>query len=198
MVDSSTTTAVPDVPCARVSNVAVQPTCGHKGGNSGEKADGIGCSAPDLCAAGWHVCKGWQEVAQKSPTGCAAATPPKAKPKSLFFAIRQPSADKSACGAWGEGYNDVFGCGNLGTELPPDKACGPLDRVLASTKPNACGFNEAEPDLGPWQCIGSGTSDLAEGANVTKKACQGKSCSYDGAAVGPSDKGGVVCCTDGG
>ncbi|MBM4345616.1 MAG: hypothetical protein FJ100_19770 [Deltaproteobacteria bacterium] len=172
----------------------VQATCGNQGGDDGAKADGKGCSSADLCAPGWHVCKGWQEVAQKSPTGCAGATPADAKPKSLFFAIRQPSVNGSVCGAWGEGFNDVFGCGNLGTGLGPDKNCGPLDRVLASTQPNSCGFNEAEPNLGPWQCLGTGKSDLNEGANVTKKACQGKTCSYDGAPLGPSDKGGVLCC----
>lgn len=173
---------------------SVVATCANQGGNSGPKASGIGCAAPDLCAVGWHICKGWQEVAQKSPSGCADATPADAKPKSLFFAIRQPSADGSVCGSWGDGFNDVFGCGNLGSTLGPDKKCGPLDRVLASTKPNACGFNEAEPSLGPWECIGPGKSDLQEGANVTKKACQGASCQYDGAPIEAWQKGGVVCC----
>lgn len=173
---------------------AVKPTCGNQGGDDGAKADGKGCASADLCAVGWHVCKGWQEVAQKSPTGCADATPPGAKPKSLFFAIRQPSENGSVCGKWGDGVNDIFGCGNLGTALAPEKKCGPLDRVIASTKPNVCGFNEAEPNLGPWECVGPGASDLEEGANVTKKACQGKSCQYDGVPLGPSDKGGVVCC----
>ncbi|MBI5609842.1 MAG: hypothetical protein HY902_13300 [Deltaproteobacteria bacterium] len=175
---------------------SVAPTCNHQGGNSGSKADGSGCAAPDLCSAGWHICKTWQEVAQKSPTGCAGATPADAKPKSLFFAIRQPSFNGSVCGNWGDGFNDVFGCGNLGTALQADKKCGPLDRVMASTKPNSCGFNEAEPNLGPWQCLGSGASDLNEGANVTKKACQNQSCQYDGAPIGPADKGGVLCCHD--
>jgi len=172
----------------------VVPTCGNKGGNSGTKASGVGCSSADLCASNWHVCKGWEEVAKKSPTGCAGATPDDAKPKSLFFAVRQPSADFSKCGKWGDGFNDVFGCGNLGTSLVAEKSCGPLDRVLASMQPNSCGFNEAEPNLGPWECKGPGESDLNEGANVTKKACQGESCQYDGLPISPSDKGGVLCC----
>jgi len=173
---------------------SVKPTCNRQGGDDGAKADGKGCSSADLCAEGWHVCKGWQDVAQKSTTGCADATPPGAKNKSLFFAIRQPSENGSVCGKWGDGVNDVFGCGNLGTALAPEKKCGPLDRVMASTSPNSCGFNEAMPKHGPWECNGPGKSDLQEGANVTKTACQGKSCQYDGDAVGPSDKGGVVCC----
>ncbi len=171
-------------------------TCANQGGNSGPKASGSGCSAVDLCAAGWHICKTWQDVAQKSPSGCAGATPADAKPKSLFFALRQPSADGSVCGSWGDGFNDVFGCGNLGTALEPQKNCGPLDRVLASTQVQSCGFNEAEPNLGPWQCLGAGKTHLNEGANVTKKACQNNSCQYDGVPLGPSDKGGVLCCHD--
>ncbi|MBM4371044.1 MAG: hypothetical protein FJ098_05285 [Deltaproteobacteria bacterium] len=174
----------------------VQPACGLQGGDDGPKPEGGGCSSHDLCAAGWHVCSTWQEVAQKSPTGCAGATPPDAKPKSLFFAIRQPSFNGSVCGEWGDGFNDVFGCGNLGAGLGPDKGCGPLDRVLASTQPDTCGFNEAEPSLGPWECVGGPDSHLNEGLHVTKDGCPGTSCSYDGYPVGSSDKGGVLCCRD--
>ncbi len=174
----------------------VAPTCGRQGGDDGAKADGTGCSSADLCAEGWHVCSTWHEVAAKSPSGCAGATPPDAKPKSLFFALRQPSANGSVCGEWGDGYNDVFGCGNLGNGLPADKSCGPLDRVLASTQPNSCGFNEAEPNLGPWQCLGDASSHLNEGKVVTKKGCPNQGCSYDGVPLGNSDKGGVLCCRD--
>jgi hypothetical protein len=180
-----------------VSPDSVVPTCGRKGGNSGPNPSGAGCASADLCAEGWHVCKAWQEVAQKSSTGCAGATPPDAKSKSLFFAIRQPSKSFSKCGKDGDGDNDVFGCGNLGTGLGPDKDCGPLDRVLASMQADSCGFNEAEPPLGPWECKGGPGSDLTEGAHVTKKACANASCSYDGQPVGSSDKGGVLCCRDG-
>ncbi len=175
---------------------AVVPTCGNQGGNSGLKSDGVGCSSADLCSAGWHVCKTWQEVAAKSATGCVDATPANAAPKSLFFVIRQPSQNGSVCGDWADGpnVNDLFGCGNLGTTLDATKKCGPLDRVIASTAPNKCGYNEAEPSLGPWECVGPGKSDLFEGANVTKKACQNASCQYDGQPVNPWGKGGVLCC----
>jgi hypothetical protein len=169
-------------------------TCGNAGGDDGDNAEGKGCSTPDLCAKEWHVCITWKEVAEKSPTGCAGAVPPDAKSKSLFFAMRQPSETGSVCGDWGDGFNDVFGCGNLGAGLGPDKNCGPLDRVLASTQPNSCGFNEAEPPLGPWECMGDDQSHLNEGALVTKKACAGTSCSYDGYPLGSQDKGGVLCC----
>jgi hypothetical protein len=174
----------------------VVPTCGRKGGDDGALADGAGCSSADLCAQGWHVCEGWKEVAAKSPTGCAGATPPGAPSKSHFFAIRQPSANNIVCGDWGDGFNDVFGCGNLGVGLAPDKGCGPLDRALASTQPDTCGFNEAQPPLGPWECKGGAGSDLKEGQFITKKGCPNKSCQYDGQPVGSGDKGGVLCCRD--
>jgi hypothetical protein len=174
----------------------VKQTCGGKGGDDSPNATGKGCSSADLCAAGWHLCDGWKELAEKSPTGCAGATPPDAKPKSLFFALKQPSKNGSVCGQPGAGFNDVFGCGNLGAGLGPDKSCGPLDRVLASTQPNSCGFNEAEPPLGPWQCNGPQDSHLNEGALVTKKECGSGTCSYDGYAVAAYDKGGVLCCHD--
>jgi hypothetical protein len=175
---------------------SVRPTCGRQGGDDGPRADGAGCSSHDLCAEGWHVCSTWREVAAASPSGCVGATPPDARPKSLFFAIRQPSANGSVCGEWGDGDNDVFGCGNLGHGLPAEKGCGPLDRVLASTQPNSCGYNEAEPNLGPWQCLGPGDSHLHEGALVTKVGCPNASCSYDGYPVSSADKGGVLCCRD--
>lgn len=179
-----------------ITPAAVQPTCGRAAGDDGQRADGAGCSSADLCAAGWHVCDTWREVARKSPDGCAGAVPPNTPSKSLFFAVRQPSANGSVCGEEGDGVNDVFGCGNLGAGLGPDKGCGPLDRVLASTQPNSCGFNEAEPPLGPWECRGGPGSDLEEGATVTKTACAGASCSYDGRPVTSTDKGGVLCCRD--
>jgi hypothetical protein len=176
----------------------VAPTCGLKGGDDadGPEKEGTGCSSADLCAQGWHVCSTWQEVSAKSSTGCAGAVPPGAPNKSHFFAIRQPSFNFSECGEWGDGFNDVFGCGNLGHTLAPDKNCGPLDRALASTQANTCGYNEAEPGHGPWQCPGTGESHLNEGAVVTKNGCPGWSCSYDGQPVGNPDKGGVLCCRD--
>lgn len=170
------------------------PGCGRTSGDDSANPTGQGCSALDLCAEGWHVCDGKAEVAQRSPDGCTGAVPPGTPNKSLFFAVHQTSLQGSTCTDDGTGDNDVFGCGNLGNALSPDKNCGPLDRVLASTQPNSCGFNEAEPPLGPWECAGGPQSHLHEGANVTKKACANADCSYDGNPIGSWDKGGVLCC----
>jgi len=174
---------------------SVAPACGRQSGDDSDNPDGDGCASADLCAEGWHLCDGWEEVAAKSPTGCAGATPPGAGNEAYFFAIKQASVNGSVCEPAGsDGDNDVFGCGNLGNGMGGDKQCGPLDRVLASTQPNSCGWNQAMPPLGPWECNGGDGSDLHEGANVTKKACGGTSCSYDGNPIDTPDKGGVLCC----
>jgi hypothetical protein len=170
------------------------PTCGRGSGNSSSNTEGTGCAAADLCAQGWHVCNGAAEVLAKSPAGCADAVPPGTPDKSLLFVVNQPSQMNTTCSPTGD--NDVFGCGNLGTVLNGSMDCAPLTRALASDQPGSCGFNEAEPNLGPWQCIGGMDSHLHEGALVTKKGCPNDSCQYNGAPVGNSDKGGVLCCHD--
>lgn len=171
------------------------PTCGRAAGDDGANVEGSGCSAADVCAEGWHVCDGQAEVADKAGS-CDAAVPAGSPDKSLFFAVSQHSVENTVCDDGASEANDVFGCGNLGTQLSSDKGCGPLNRALASMHPDSCGFNEAEPDLGPWECQGDDDSHYAEGSLVTKAGCTGWSCSYDGVAVGNSDKGGVLCCRD--
>ncbi len=171
----------------------LEPECGHQSGNNSGNPNGFGCSAADLCAPGWHVCQGHQEVTEKSPNGCADAVAPGTPNKGVFFAVYQNSTNNTMCDDSDEA-NDVFGCGNLGNELSPGQNCGPLTRALASTQPNSCGYNEAEPNHGPWQCLGGNDSHFGEGALVTKDGCPNNSCSYDGYSVGNQDRGGVLCC----
>lgn len=173
---------------------AVGPACSRRSGNGAANRDGAGCSSADLCSAGWHVCRGKDEVALKAHGSCADAVPAGAPNNSLFFAVVQASQSNTTCDTSGD--NDVFGCGNLGTQLSAGKNCGVLTRALASTRAGTCGFNEAEPNLGPWQCVGGAQGDLHEGAIVTKQGCPSGSCSYDGNPVGNADKGGVLCCRD--
>ncbi len=172
------------------------PTCGRVSGDDSANTEGDGCSAADLCMDGWHVCDGAVEVAANSFDGCQGAVPPGTPDKALFFAVSQHSDDGSVCDDSSPNGNDVYGCGNLGTQLDAGKNCGVLDRVLASMNPDSCGFNEAEPNLGPWECVGGQNSHLAEGTLVTKMGCPWDSCQYDGFPVGNQDKGGVVCCRD--
>ncbi len=179
-----------------VTRANLVATCNRASGNTGSNPEGTGCSAADLCANGWHVCNGKTEVAQKAPSGCADAVPGGTPDKALFFAVAQHSTNNSQCDDASMDTNDVFGCGNLGVMLDAAKMCGPLTRVLASTQANSCGYNEAEPSLGPWQCLGGAQSHLQEGTLVTKVGCPNTSCSYSGSPIGNSDKGGVLCCRD--
>ncbi|MEW5853871.1 MAG: hypothetical protein AB2A00_34170 [Myxococcota bacterium] len=181
------------VPGVTLSNPA--PQCARAAGNSGSNVEGTGCASADLCAVGWHVCRGKAEVAANAPSGCNDAVPPGTPDKALFFAVSQNSTNNTTCDD-STNDNDVFGCGNLGVQLTAERNCGPLNRALASTQPNSCGYNEAEPNLGPWQCLGGADSHLHEGSLVTKNGCAGNSCSYSGSPVGSSDKGGVLCCRD--
>lgn len=170
-------------------------SCGRASGNSGMNREGTGCSAADLCSTGWHVCRGKSEVGAKAIGGCAGAVPAQATPNSLFFAVVQSSTTNATCDS-STSHNDVFGCGNLGIQLQAGKNCEPLNRALASTQAGSCGFNEAEPSLGPWQCVGGTMSHLNEGNVVTKIGCPGSSCMYDGRPIANWDKGGVLCCRD--
>ncbi|MGC4114211.1 MAG: hypothetical protein QM765_06240 [Myxococcales bacterium] len=181
-----------------VTRADLVPTCDRKSGNSGQNQAGDGCSAADLCAAGWHVCSGKTEVAAKAGAkGCEESVPAGSPDKSMFFAVAQHSAQFSQCDDTATtGDNDVFGCGNLGIALTADKGCGVLTRALASMKAGSCGYNEAEPGLGPWQCIGGAGSDIHEGGIVAKHGCPNSSCTWNGAPTGNWDRGGVLCCRD--
>lgn len=129
------------------------PTCGRSGGDDGAFPEGTGCSATDLCGAGWHVCLTPGQVAGAGDT-CAGATV-EGDP-AMFFAIRQSGPGAGDCGL---GANDLFGCGNLG--LAPAASCAPLDRFS----------NDLCAALGaPWAC---GADGLNEANNVTKGGPEG-------------------------
>ncbi len=180
-----------------VTRANLVPTCNRQAGNDGANKEGTGCSAADLCASGWHVCLGKTEVGAKAgANGCRDSVPAGSPDKSMFFAVAQHSQSLTVCDDASGGDNDVFGCGNLGVQLTGGNNCGVLTRALASTQAGRCGYNEAEPNLGPWQCPGGAGSDLHEGANVTKAGCPNQSCTWNGAPTGNWDRGGVLCCKD--
>jgi hypothetical protein len=39
-----------------VASTSFNVTCNRQNGNTGVNRLGTGCSAPDLCAEGWHIC----------------------------------------------------------------------------------------------------------------------------------------------
>ena len=152
-----------------ISTQAQRPQCNRKSGNTGSNTDGAGCSAADLCAAGWHVCTSAQELADV-PNGCADATSAFTGFNSVFFATAQ-HAQALSCTTNGQGMNNVYGCGNFGS--PPDHSCQPLDRFLHDTD---CS------NVPPWSCSNGppGTSQT-ELDDITKSG---------------SSHGGVLCCKD--
>jgi hypothetical protein len=162
---------------------ATDPQCGRVAGNSSPNPEGKTCSAADLCAAGFHICKGAGDVASRSPTGCGGAAPE----PGLFFATRQGSTGCAVCTLGNETdpsicngcscaqgcapspitANDLFGCGSTG-EVPYED-CGVLDRFSN----NLCGQVGS-----PWNC---GDDGCNEANRVTKTSAAG---------------GGVLCCAD--
>jgi cysteine-rich repeat protein len=90
-------------------------------GDDGIPPAGGSCSAENLCAAGWHICAGAQEVLLKT-TDRGCGTPEQAFAPG-FFATNQQSDGLARCLNSG-GANDIFGCGDTG--LPAGENCAPL------------------------------------------------------------------------
>jgi hypothetical protein len=160
------------------------PNCGRSAGNDGLMATGIGCSAADLCAEGWHICRDGSEVRQSSTTqsceGCLSGE------ELVLFIVAtgsavggveqdaSPMADAplpSSIGLCGTDYprtNDVHGCGTLGT--PDTELCAPLLRRMS--------FVDCLGTAGIWMC-GDYRDSLREAEVVRKTA---------------PELGGVLCC----
>ena len=153
-----------------VTERSLAPGCARAAGNDGSNATGIDCTVEDLCADGWHVCRGANELTQMSVTckdsGIAPAT---AGGGAIFFATRQRGTAPTGCSVEATmGANNVHGCGNFGRVEDPGCA-PPLDRQLENT---VCAVNP------PWSCSDP-TSIMTEATVVTKPG---------------SARGGVLCC----
>ncbi|MEX1366571.1 MAG: hypothetical protein AB1Z98_25830 [Nannocystaceae bacterium] len=110
------------------------PTCDRNGGDDGPFPDGLTCSIDDLCAAGWHLCTGREEVSAMGISDCGSLSW-----STGFYATAQSGDGSNTCGP--TGTNDVFGCGDVGyTDI---SGCAPLNRSTG----NLC------VELsGPWSC----------------------------------------------
>ncbi|MDP3276932.1 MAG: hypothetical protein Q8Q09_17165 [Deltaproteobacteria bacterium] len=161
------------------------PTCARGAGNDGPNPNGVGCSASDLCAAGFHVCRSSREVAVRSFNGCDGATD---GPPDSFWATRQtgPGCGECAtgmaagcsardcrtdCAPNNDTTNDIFGCGSQGAL--PRQSCAPLNRFGS----NLCGALSQ-----PWTCASNEAgADVRESEFIRKP--------------GPGG-GGILCCRD--
>lgn len=103
------------------------PACNRQAGNTGLNQPGQGCNVTDLCAQGWHVCLGKDDVLYRSPLGCTEIMDGAQSP--AFFLTRTSSTGAFNCAPDVVGdpstVNDIFGCGDLG--CPANEAsCEPL------------------------------------------------------------------------
>lgn len=143
------------------------PQCDREAGDTGLNQLGRGCSVSDLCAEGWHVCAGPDEVGTLSPTDCESAADPD---HPQFFLVRAGASEQGLCGPDPMAANDLHGCGSLGQ--PEAESCQPLERRLS--------FADCLASAGVWQC-GGPEEPHREALVVTKPA--------------PS-QGGALCCRD--
>lgn len=99
----------------------VDPACSRDSGNDGVNPLGLGCNVTDLCAEGWHVCLGKDDVLAHNSTGCDGIMNCAESP--AFFVVRTSSIGAFYCAPDTIGdpasQNDLFGCGDLGCPTKP-------------------------------------------------------------------------------
>ncbi len=164
----------------RTSKVAA---CATNGDDKEAPGPGTDCSAGDLCAPGWHICKGGEIGPRTGGKNCAAM--PAAEVATGFYtasisgpgcfvcaaingAITDPvqctsNSCKVGCHERDDLTNDLFGCGNSSVKNANCEA-----NVSSGNVCNAV-------DTSVWKC----PDDTKEGIVVTK--------------IG-SKNGGVLCC----
>jgi hypothetical protein len=146
----------------------LQPLCDLLAGDTNSNRDGTNCTAADLCAANWHVCRNGDDVAKHSPTGdCEGCVP---AGETRFFLVASGASPMGICSVDPQAVNDLHGCGGLGQ--PEDQACAPLSRRM--------GFADCMATNGVWNCGGQADS-LREAEVVSKTG---------------TTLGGVLCCKD--
>jgi len=154
-----------------LTEASMAPGCARAAGNDGSNRMGTACTVEDLCADGWHVCRGASELTLMAVTCRDAGIAPASAGGSgaMFFATRQRGTAPTGCSPDATtGSNNLHGCGNFGRAEDPGCA-PPLDRQIENT---ACATNP------PWSC-NDAASIMTEAMVATKS----------GAAAG-----GVLCC----
>jgi len=180
------------------------PQCGRAAGNDGTNEAGNGCNVEDLCAEGWHVCYGPDDIdIRTGGRGCADAvsssypnngtgqTSITHPPGAAFFMTRTSGSGTGNCdevvNGFPQSFNDIFGCGNMGST--PQANCAPLNRfghnqcqaLHATSTQDAItaqdhGYTSSQ---WAWEC-----NDGAGGTNESKFVVKTR----------PDDQGGVLCC----
>lgn len=159
------------------------PACGRKAGNMGENFMGEGCNVEDLCAEGWHVCLGKDDLKSRTTLGCGDIMAGLPAGTSSFFLTRTSSTGTHHCAPDTIGSpvnaNDIFGCGNMGYLIAD---AGASQAALCDPLTRASNNNCMSLDTSAWDCYGPITDGWHEADYVTKKI--------------PDISGGVLCCKD--
>lgn len=146
---------------------ATPASCNRISGDDSINPSGQGCSAEDLCAAGWHVCKSSEDVdLHTAGAGC-----PSLVGQIVHYSTRQTmNVDTQVvCADPLTNSNNLVGCGSTLGQAPDNgDNCQPLDAIVKNTH---CSTSVA------WKC----DSTNNEADVVTK--------------TGP-EEGGVLCCRD--
>ena len=157
-----------------LDSYARKPLCNRAAGNDSHNPGGLGCSATDLCALTWHVCRDGPDVASSSPTGgCESIVSPG---EEALFVVMAGASLQGVCYPGNPDQpaeNDLHGCGSIGRIGQPESSgCPPLDLRM--------GFADCAATAGVWVC-GTAADSLTEARVVTKP---------------DSALGGVLCCRD--
>lgn len=168
----------------------IAASCNRQAGNTGLNPSGTGCTVSDLCAPGWHVCFGKDDVVLKNPGGCAGVMDRATSP--VFFTSQMSSVGAFQCSTAQDATNDLFGCGDLGCDFTSNPTVQTMCAPLVMSSHNLC--KGLRNDLGcgdwcnhlgkfplpnTWSCGNDGAN---EALNVTKTLA--------------GTQGGVLCCVD--
>jgi|GEM_PF-896339 len=191
------------------------PQCGRTAGNHGPNPSGTGCNVEDLCAPGWRVCTGPDDVALRTGgledgTGCEDAVHPwypnagtgalgyfpadvpiTVPPGGAFFLTRAADTCADSVNGAPSQLGDAFGCGNLGHWALTTGACTPLDRgaggLCEGLRDDRRGSNDLDnPALDYGYRAGEWAWSCGEGPEETSATRVTKSRS--------GLQGGVLCC----
>jgi hypothetical protein len=166
-------------------------SCGRKAGNTGENVAGAGCSVSDLCAEGWHVCYGRDDVLFRNPAGCEGVMTGAESP--VFFTTQMSSTGAFECSTQAGATNDLFGCGDLGCDFTSNPTVQMLCAPLVRSSHDLCKGLRNDLNCGDWcnhlgkypqlpNAWSCGNDGAAEALNVTKTHAD--------------QQGGVLCCLD--
>jgi hypothetical protein len=151
------------------------PQCNHLSGDDSTNPSGLGCSAADICAEGWHVCNTLAEIAAATSVGCNYSWDP-----DTFFvaAVSGPGGDE--CNT--DGTDDLFGCGSVGRMAAA--SCDPLNRASG---------DKCQDLPSQWECPGGlfGSTTEAEDVKKNSAVAGGVLCCRDNPGPPPDGDAGV-------